>query len=106
RLKRIVRAVESLTAAAVMWRELGEVEPAAKAEWQLLEMKAPLPASAKDPLSREKFAVRSEVAKMYRQSLPERGQGRVARREDPGVNYWKQLIAQAKKKIALESTLL
>ena len=101
-LKRTSLAATSLENAAVMWKELGEIEAAASAEWQLQELRNPLPSAARGLLSKEKFAVRMEVTKLYLQSLPASGQPRTARREDPGVTYWKQLIVQAKRKIALE----
>jgi tetratricopeptide (TPR) repeat protein len=103
-LKRTGLATTSLTNAAAMWKELGETELSANAKWYLLELNNQLPSAAKTPLSHEKFAVRVEVAEMYLHSLPESGLPRTAKREDPGGKYWKQLISQAKKKIALEVT--
>lgn len=103
-LKRKSLATTSLTIAAAMWNERGDTELSANAKWCLLEFNNPLPSAAKALLSHEKFAVRMEVANLYLQSLPESGVPRTARREEPGVKYWKQLIIQAKKKIALEIT--
>jgi tetratricopeptide (TPR) repeat protein len=102
RMKRLDSAKRSIDTARDIWEQLNELEPAARAQWVLLDTDSPLPGSAHGVLSKEKFLVRVEVFKTYQSLLSGVGTAHHARREDPGASYWRKLVIEARKKIALE----
>lgn len=86
--------------AAKIWAELEEEDPADEARWCGMEQEGRIPAVAGRVLEEESASVRVETIRLHEEALgtlaPSRG-----RRSEPGREYWKELLPDARKNVAV-----
>lgn len=98
-------AVYDFAKAEELWTRLGEPANAAAATWDRLKMQKLVPPSALNVLLKESsLPVRVEVIREHQQRLEAFSGKRTARRSEPGIEYWQQLIKLAREKVALQDT--
>jgi tetratricopeptide (TPR) repeat protein len=98
-------AARDFSKAEELWTRLGEPVNAAVAAWDRLKMQKALPASALGLLLKEQsLPVRVEVIREHQRRLEPFSGKRIARRSEPGVEYWQQLIKLAREKVAVQDT--
>lgn len=95
-------AIRDFQKAQDLWGRLGEPDNAARANWERLRLEDAVPSSATKPLSLESFSVRVKVLVLHQQRVAQFSGKRVARRVEPGSEYWKQLIKEARSLVAVE----
>lgn len=96
-------AIRDLEDAAKLWRDLGEHATAATAEWEELLLSEQFSPAELQLLDRERHhTVRVEAVKLHKVRLSSHTRRRVPQREKPGLEYWKQLIQEAKVRVAVE----
>ena len=95
-------AISDFQRASEIWTSLGENELAALARWEIwLISNQPAPAT-KQLLAREAGLVRMNAVESYEASAALHAKRAAARREDPGVDYWRRQIKLAKEKSVIE----
>ena len=98
-------AVRDFSKAEELWTRLGEPVNAAVAAWDRLKLQKAVPASALALLLKEQsLPVRVEVIREHQRRLEPFSGKRVARRSEPGIEYWQQLIKLAREKVAVQDT--
>jgi tetratricopeptide (TPR) repeat protein len=89
-------------AAAGIWNSLEDYESAAIASWKNLCLTAPLSEATMKMLNQERIIVRVETLTIHLSRLKQTtGKTTVARRNEPPQEYWKQIIVEAKARLAL-----
>jgi hypothetical protein len=97
-------AIRDFIKAEELWTRLGEYDNAAIAAWERLRAEKVIPESALGLLSREQsFPVRVAVIREHQRRLAAFSGKRVARRAEPGTEYWVQLIKLARERAAVEN---
>jgi tetratricopeptide (TPR) repeat protein len=97
-------AAQDFEKAEELWTRLGEPANAAVAAWDRLKMQKAVPSSALSLLSKEQsLPVRVEVIREHQRRLEAFSGKRVARRAEPGIEYWQQMIKLAREKIAVQN---
>lgn len=94
-------AIEDLKAAAEIWSSLGEQEMAARAKWEEIMYSEMLPRRSLELLEKQNLSplVKVRVAEIYaREKVP----SALSNRAEPSENYWREVIVNAKKALALE----
>lgn len=88
--------------AARIWQSLGEIESAKDAEWEEILLSEKLQSDVLTLLGGEEPWVRVEAIKLYKQRVASVNGGgkRVAQRADPGREYWRRLVDEAKARTA------
>ncbi len=85
-----------------IWTSLHDEEFAARAAWKTICLDDSLSKHSLDLLSKEvDIKVRVEAVNMHLKSLHQSKQTAMARRSEPPSGYWKQLIIEAKERLAL-----
>jgi tetratricopeptide (TPR) repeat protein len=95
-------ARKDLREATALWKELGEMDAGAEAEWNALLLDGRVSAQLERRLESEVFWVRVKVITTYEQRVTESRKVRWARREQPGSSYWEYLIKVAKEQFRIE----
>jgi len=98
-------AIADLRIAAEIWHKLGENESAASALWDAWKFENNPSPTVSGLLEKEKAAVRMRTIESHQSRLQEHRKASVARREEPPVEYWRQLIKEAKTTSAIEDVL-
>jgi tetratricopeptide (TPR) repeat protein len=89
--------------AAEIWDRLEEPHNADRAKWQSIVANKRVPTSAASLLEGEPPSVRVEVLRLHNAALAGMPGGFRGRRSEPDRNYWKPLIAEARKAIAVRN---
>jgi tetratricopeptide (TPR) repeat protein len=89
-------AIADYRHAAAIWRELGERDREAEAEWQVILLTEPPSSEVLARLGSETFPVRVLVIQQRREELSQLSASYRGRRgQAPGPQYWERLIAKA-----------
>ncbi|HUA15869.1 MAG TPA: hypothetical protein VMG31_11250 [Verrucomicrobiae bacterium] len=97
-------AAQDFEKAEELWTRLGEPDNAAVAAWDRLKMQKLVPSSALNLLLKEEsLPVRVEVIREHQRRLEAFAGKRVARRAEPGTEYWQQMIKLAREKVAVQN---
>jgi tetratricopeptide (TPR) repeat protein len=100
-LANIVGARTAYQSAKDIWDSLQDEEFAAKATWRMICLSYSLSKNSLEVLAREPdVRVRVETVDMHNRTL-QQGQTGTARRSEPPVGYWRDLIKQATERLAL-----
>jgi tetratricopeptide (TPR) repeat protein len=102
-MKSIDAAVADLLKAEGLWEQLGEYRNAARAAWKRLRLQEVVPKSALRLLTTESVLVRVAAMKEHQDRIAAFAGTRVARRSEPGSEYWAQLIKDARARVAVNS---
>jgi tetratricopeptide (TPR) repeat protein len=98
-------AARDFSKAEELWTRLGEPANAAVAAWDRLKMQKAVPPSALNLLQKEQsLPVRVEVIREHQRRLEPFAGKRIARRSEPAIEYWQQLIKLAREKVAVQDT--
>jgi tetratricopeptide (TPR) repeat protein len=98
-------AARDFSKAEELWTRLGEPVNAAVGAWDRLKMQTAVPPSALALLLKEQsLPVRVEVIREHQRRLEPFSGKRTARRSEPGLEYWQQLIKLAREKVAVQDT--
>jgi tetratricopeptide (TPR) repeat protein len=87
--------------AADIWSQLHDEEFAARAAWNRIRVQGLISKNALSVLTKEteSMRVRVDAVRIHLERVKEAGRA-VGRREEPPLNYWKQLIRLAKQRVA------
>ncbi len=97
-------ALRDFPKAEELWTRLGEPGNAAVAAWDRLRMLNAVPASALALLLKEQsLPVRVEVVREHQRRLEAFSGKRIARRAEPDIKYWQQLIKFGRERVAVEN---
>jgi tetratricopeptide (TPR) repeat protein len=89
--------------AAEVYRQLGEVEASANAQWEGLRLKGKIPNEALRLLQGERFVVRVAALALHEKRLSMRSPSSVVARRGAGSKaYWQQILSEAHKQAAVE----
>ena len=83
-----------------IWAKLEEEEPANEARWQSMLLGGSVPWVAQTVLREEAASVRVEAVRLYKEALAGLGSSR-GRRSEPGEGYWRELLPDARKNVAV-----
>jgi tetratricopeptide (TPR) repeat protein len=97
------QAIQELRKAEDLWEMLGEDDNRARAAWKRLKLEGAIPNAALRLLSAESAAVRVAAVTSHQGRIAALSGKRVARRSEPGPEYWVQLIKEARARVAVES---
>jgi hypothetical protein len=86
-----------------LWDALEESENSARASWEIFKLDGAIPQAALTLLSKESVTVRVAAIQMHQDRLNQHSVKRVARRAEPGTEYWIHLIKDARSRVAVES---
>jgi tetratricopeptide (TPR) repeat protein len=92
-----------LTAAKRLWDRLEETGNSARAEWELFKLDGAVTPNAASVLSGVPLPVRVEAIRIHQERLKDYTGPKVARRAEPGTEYWKKLLPEASTKAAVKS---
>lgn len=104
-MRNVPGAIFDLQKAQDLWDQLGEHENAARASWKRFKLQGAIPHSALKLLTAEPVLVRVAVVKGHQNRLAAFKGRKVARRSEPGSEYWLQLIRDARARVAVESVI-
>ena len=96
------KAIVDLDAAAQIWLKLGENDLAASAQWDGWLLKNDPGQALRKLLEAERPLVRMNTIRAHEAQLAKHRRGATARREEPGTEYWRQLVKQAQAQTAIE----
>jgi tetratricopeptide (TPR) repeat protein len=102
-MKSTAAAVTDLLKAEGLWEQLGEYRNAARAAWKRLRLQGVVPKSALRLLTAESVLVRVAAMKEHQDRVSAFTGTRIARRSEPGPEYWAQLIKDARARVAVNS---
>jgi tetratricopeptide (TPR) repeat protein len=102
-MKSIDAAVADLLRAEALWEQLGEYSNAARAAWKRFRLQGVVPKSALRSLTAESVLVRVAAMKEHQNRVAAFTGTRVARRSEPGPEYWLQMIKDARARVAVNS---
>lgn len=94
------KSVSSLERAAEIWEKLEEDEPANDARWRSMVLAGRVPAAAQRVLEGESASVCVETVQLYETQLSGLGRS-LGRRSEPADGYFRQLLPEAKKNVAV-----
>ena len=102
-LGRMSAARSDYAAAAKIWESLHDEEFAAIASWDATRIGGFLSKNALMALSAEcpDVKVRVEAARIHSEEIKSLGQHAGARRNEPGLNYWRQIARRAQERVVL-----
>jgi tetratricopeptide (TPR) repeat protein len=96
-------AMRDFEKAEELWDQLGESENAAQAAWERNQrLGDAITGPALRLLSQESFRLRVSALRVHQDRLAQLSGKRVARRAEPGTEYWLQLIKDARMRVAVE----
>jgi hypothetical protein len=90
-----------LDTAARIWAELDEDHNADEARWHSMKLSKKIPPGAEDMLKAESSSVRVEAFRLHAARLETLGQRFRGRRLEPDKNYWRDVVLEAKKNVAV-----
>ena len=94
------KSKSSFDRAAEIWTELEEDELADDARWHSMLLDGRVPSVGQRVLNEEAASVRVETIRLYKAQLAGLGSSR-GRRSEPDQDYWKELLPQARKNVAV-----
>ena len=95
-------AVDDLRRAGNIWKGLEEHELSARAEFRARQLEGTVPALLPREWQAESFAIRLMALDIHQERLAARGRSASARRDDPGVQYWRELLPHARTRCAID----
>ena len=97
---RAAKSGGSFDRAAEIWETLEEDEPADQARWHSMLLGGRVPSVAQRVLKEEAASVRVETIRLYEAELAGLASSR-GRRSEPAEGYWRELLPDARKNVAV-----
>ena len=97
----LARSSTEMDRAAQIWAELDEDHNADEARWQSMKLSNRIPSGAEAILNAESSSVRVEALRLHAARLETLGRKFRGRRSEPDKNYWKDIVIEAKKNVAV-----
>ena len=97
---RVTKSRSGLDRAAEIWTKLEEDELADDARWRSMQLAGRVPSAAEQVLKDEDPSVRVETIRLHETRLEGLAKS-LGRRSEPGRDYWKELLPQARKNMAI-----